>query len=817
MLFGSCCFLNENRMNNMNTKSIKINGVQSELLVNFEIIQTFYHSEKEAKEVSYVFPNDLKICIYDTTFVVGEKIIKPKLQSKEEAKKTYKEAVDAGRTAIFGTNVGRGMTQFQLGNVPPNIECKVILKIAFTGQVTKERSFFIKFPIDVYTPSGPAGCLDLNESDFSFLLQCDAGKISRVISNVKNSKFDDKGKIFSISQKIENDQNEKAIIITFETKEKIKSSCLTCIADSSNFDCCALSILPDVPSSTSTNKEFIFVIDCSGSMDGNSIKKASECLEFFIKSLPSDSYFNVIRFGSNFAKLFETSVLYDDSTQEKAVQLAIDLKADLGGTDIYSPLKSIFSEKCEHGQRQIFIMTDGEVDNAEMTIDLVYSNSNENRCFTIGIGRGCDAGLVEGIANASGGMSDFVQENDSISDKVIPQLQSSLHSSVTSLEIHVEGEDNDSFEVSPFPLPPINASGSSVVYLRQKKNNKNAFPNNVLITGNYNQESIEIPVDETINLADVDEDEYGCSFGKNIGKAILPLFAFSILQKLERKKNISDDEKAKAIELSIQSGVLCKYTGYVGILEKTMIQQLNEPVSFMYSAPGVRFHRFCGGGGMRCLKRPILEECEEIRKCEEMQRKEYEKRQREHEERKRKEFEERKRKEYKERQREYEEKQREYEERKRKEFEEKQKEYEERQKRDEIGQQKEKQNCQKISPNAIHHEGIEESKELPSPKNKYDLITLTRHQKAGGYWDDLNAVQTITGIKEDQIDEINLNDKNIENYCLATIFAIAAMRVKSPGDKNSWIMIEQKALDWLKKTLPEVNIDLIISRIESLI
>ena len=63
----------------MNTKSVKIEGVQRGLLVNFEVTQTFYHTEKEAKEVSYVFPNDLKICIYDTTFVDGDEIIKPKL------------------------------------------------------------------------------------------------------------------------------------------------------------------------------------------------------------------------------------------------------------------------------------------------------------------------------------------------------------------------------------------------------------------------------------------------------------------------------------------------------------------------------------------------------------------------------------------------------------------------------------------------------------------------------------------------------------------------------------------------------------------
>ena len=278
-------------------------------------------------------------------------------------------------------------------------------------------------------------------------------------------KFDDVTKIFSINNKIENNKNKKSIILTFNTKEIFQSSCLISPIDSINYDGCAISISPNLPSNENINSEFIFVVDCSYSMEGDSIKKASECLEFFIKSLPVDCFFNVIRFGTNYKKLFETSIQYNDETSEKAVDLIQNLSANLGGANIYSPLESIFNENCNHGQRQIFILTDGKVNDVDHVISLISSNLNENRCFTIGVGSGCDAGLVELMASVSGGISDFVQEDDSISEKVIRQLQSSFHPSVTSLEIHIEGENNDSFECSPYPIPNINASGSTVVFL----------------------------------------------------------------------------------------------------------------------------------------------------------------------------------------------------------------------------------------------------------------------------------------------------------------------------------------------------------------
>ena len=97
------------------------------------------------------------------------------------------------------------------------------------------------------------------------------------------------------------------------------------------------------------------------------------------------------------------------------------------------------------------------------------------------------------------------------------------------------------------------------------------------------------------------------------------------------------------------------------------------------------------------------------------------------------------------------------------------------------------------------------------------MIKLVQYQKIIGNWDDLEAVQSITNVKIDQIEEIDLPNKETEKSCVATIIAIASMRIKSSNEKNSWCMIEKKALVWLKKTLPNIDIEQIISKIETLI
>ncbi|KAK8840937.1 von Willebrand factor A domain-containing protein 5A [Tritrichomonas musculus] len=783
MTYGTCCILNNDNQRCMEIESVQINGFQRGLLVNFEIIQSFIHHEKEAKEVSYMFPNDLKICIYDTTFIIGDEIIKPQIKSKIEAQKTYEEAVETGHTAIFGSNINDSLTLFKLGNVQPNISCKVILKIAFSGQLTTEKTFYIKFPIDVYTPSGSKNCLDSISSNFSFKLQCDIEKVSKLTSNVRNYNFDDTTKMFSIEDRIENNDNEKSIIITIETKEQIKSSAFLTQTNQVNFDGCAITITPNLPKTDEVNSEFIFVVDCSGSMYGSSIQKASECLEFFIKSLVPNSFFNVVRFGSHYEKLFKESVAYNDKTAEKAVKFAQKLEADLGGTDIFNPLNDIFKEANKHGQRQIFVMTDGEVFNAGQVLNLVSCNSKNNRCFSIGIGRGCDAGLVEGIAEESNGKSDFVQEGDSISDKVIPQLQSSFQTEVTSVEIHVENDDK--FEVSPFPIRPINPSGSSVIYLRRKRDSKddeNAFNKGILVTGTYGKQSIEIPIEDISSLPEVEEDQSGCSGGQNIGKCILPLFAFNQLRRYERMADLSNEDISKAVELSISSGVLCKYTGFVGISEThnpgrfdNAINHLNQAIaagqdSMLALLDQDRQRITSANSSFSAVNSDACKVgFKKSRPIRGFFRTIY----------------------------------------------------------DAIFGSKNDPEPAPPPCNETYKEELEPYSSSPVNDNDNNnnnnnddnmLILLTRFQKADGYWENLEKVQSLAGIKIDHIDEIKINDKDIEIKCIATIIAVATLRVKYENKKNSWVLIEAKALTWLKKILgDQIDIEKVISKIESLL
>jgi len=98
--------------------------------------------------------------------------------------------------------------------------------------------------------------------------------------------------------------------------------------------------LPDVDLEN-TKGEYIFLIDRSGSMSGSFIKMAREALAIFLRSLPKDSYFNVISFGSKYTTMFEESKKGEGKVLSEAIYNVEQFDADMAGTEILKPLKWI--------------------------------------------------------------------------------------------------------------------------------------------------------------------------------------------------------------------------------------------------------------------------------------------------------------------------------------------------------------------------------------------------------------------------------------------------------------------------------------------
>lgn len=75
------------------------------------------------------------------------------------------------------------------------------------------------------------------------------------------------------------------------------------------------------------------------------------------------------------------------------------MNSNMGGTEIETPLRKILKSKVIPGYpKQIFLLTDGEVNNTEAVIDIVRKNIKYSRVHAIGLGDGASAALIRGCA-----------------------------------------------------------------------------------------------------------------------------------------------------------------------------------------------------------------------------------------------------------------------------------------------------------------------------------------------------------------------------------------------------------------------------------
>jgi hypothetical protein len=240
---------------------------------------------------------------------------------------------------------------------------------------------------------GSTQCVDsLVKGAFHFSLRnYHASAVANISSNVPGTYSDG---VYAIADK----PSVSSLIVTTELRRPLSNEC---IAD--NHTLAASYYVENFGSGQKRNNKFVFVVDCSSSMSGTRIRQARDCLQIFIRSLPSNSVFNIIRFGSSFDSLFEKSSPYNKGSGAKTLVMASNLQANLSGTDLFLPLSHIHSEPHSGvGNRQIFVLTDGEVDNTDRVLEVSYANRNRNQVSTIG--SGCaDARLVEGLANATDG------------------------------------------------------------------------------------------------------------------------------------------------------------------------------------------------------------------------------------------------------------------------------------------------------------------------------------------------------------------------------------------------------------------------------
>jgi Ca-activated chloride channel family protein len=228
----------------------------------------------------------------------------------------------------------------------------------------------------------------------------------------------------------------------------------------------------DWPEATNTVKSIQFVLDTSGSMQGQKIEQARKALRFFVDSLKPGDYFNVVPFSTEARPFFAGPVAASAENREKARHKIAEIEAR-GGTNIEEALQVALGAappQVEAGTQAVPILvfltdglpTVGQTDVDQLLKQVAQNNSQSSRVFVFGVGHDVNTRLLDKIAGDTRGDRDYVREGEDIEVKT-GALFTKLSSPVmTDVELHFAGVEIT--DQQPKALPDL-FKGSRVLVL----------------------------------------------------------------------------------------------------------------------------------------------------------------------------------------------------------------------------------------------------------------------------------------------------------------------------------------------------------------
>ena len=160
------------------------------------------------------------------------------------------------------------------------------------------------------------------------------------------------------------------------------------------------------------------VLDCSGSMAGDSINWATVACQRLITGLQEGDEFSITRFGTQHEHWQPALVAADAATSSAAIDWLYDMDADLGGTEMLEAVNAAAKLPGKARASDLLLITDGEIWAADMLIR--DARRAGRRVFVIGVGAAPNSAFLNELADATEGRCTMVTPGEDLPDAVDP-------------------------------------------------------------------------------------------------------------------------------------------------------------------------------------------------------------------------------------------------------------------------------------------------------------------------------------------------------------------------------------------------------------
>ena len=516
------CFPSDDVRKPLPLKHTDVKGRISGYIASVEVTQQFHNPYAEKIEAVYVFPLPQNAAVNEFVMTIGSRKIRGIIRERQEAEQVYEQAKRQGHTASLLTQERPNIFTQKVANIEPGRAIDVSIQYFNTLSYVDGWYEFV-FPMVVGPRFNPPHTTDgigavavgqrgisgqttevqylkpheRSGHDIALSVDINAGvqieKIDCPSHSVAKTVHGSEAATVTLNSR-DNIPNKDFVLRYKVAGETLKHAFISHSGRNGNYFTLMLYPPEELDASQRVPMEMIFVLDCSGSMSGEPIKKAKGAIKRAIRKLRPNDTFQVIRFSSDASQLGAYPVLATPENIRRGLRYVDKLKGG-GGTMMIGGVKAALDFPHDPSRlRLVFFMTDGYIGNEAEILAAVYEHLGSSRIFSFGVGNSVNRYLLERMAKLGNGAVAYIGLDDNASKIVDLFYDRICHPAL--MDVSIDWGSLQVSDVYPSSIPDI-FPGRPVILTGRYQSNS---PTDIRITGKvgdvYRQMTIPVLDDQ---------------------------------------------------------------------------------------------------------------------------------------------------------------------------------------------------------------------------------------------------------------------------------------------------------------------------------
>lgn len=455
---------------------ISVSGV----IADVKVVQVYKNEGTRPINASYVFPASTRAAVYGMRMQIGDQIIVAKIKEREKAQQDFEKAQQEGKSASLLEQNRPNVFSMKLANLMPQEQVEISL--FYTELLVPTDSVYeVVFPT-VVGPRYPSAETDPKKNGWvktPYLHQGNKPTSTLHISARINAGMPIQD-LTSPSHQVtplwtgsnsaqvdlaEEDafQGNRDFILRYRLAgEQITSGLLLYQGQDENFFLYMAQPPQRVVTDEIPPREYIFVVDVSGSMDGFPLNTSKQLLKDLIGKLRPTDLFNIVLFAGDAAILSPKSLPANQENVTRAIHL-IEQQRGGGGTELLPAVQQAMNiPRDMNMSRSVVLVTDGYISGEQGVFDYIRDNLDKCNVFTFGIGSSVNRYLMEGVAHAGMG-EPFIVTDENEAAAAAAKFREYIQTPVLT-DITVRSVGFETYDVHPAHLPDLMAQRPVIVF-----------------------------------------------------------------------------------------------------------------------------------------------------------------------------------------------------------------------------------------------------------------------------------------------------------------------------------------------------------------